>query len=215
MRRLRPGIYTLFLALFGLLGYLAHRFQTLPGDSAVSTGLQDIASPVFAWLMESSSTLGETIPTVITVALVAGILLLLRKRLAAAFAVGLPAVSGLVNYVFKVLVDRPRPGDDLLAGGTSFPSGHTTYAAVLGGLCFYLAPRLLRSPPAVRAVQGVSVLFVLLIGASRIYLGAHQPSDVLGSLLLSGLLLTPAIALHERLARRRGVEPEVPDARTA
>jgi len=53
MRRLRPGIYTLFLALFGLLGYLAHRFQTLPGDSAVSTGLQDIASPVFAWLPPS------------------------------------------------------------------------------------------------------------------------------------------------------------------
>ena len=214
MRRLHLAIYVLFLALFGVLGYLAHQFRSFPGDTAVSEWLREASLPLFASLMESVSDFGETIPAVITVALVAALLLLYRRKIEAAFAVVLPALAALLNYSFKLLVDRPRPGDELLAGGMSFPSGHTTYAAVLGGFIFYLAPRLLGVPVAARTLQGLAVLFVLLTGISRVYLEAHQPSDILGSFLLSGLLLVPAIALYERLSRQRRERPEVRDART-
>ena len=214
MTRRHLGIYVLCLALFGLLGYLAHQFGSFPGDTTVSEWLQSVSLPLFASLMEGASDLGETIPMVITVALVATVLLLYRRRLEAACAVALPALAGLLNYSLKLLVDRPRPGDELLAGGMSFPSGHTTYAAVLGGFIFYLAPRLLRVPVVARTVQVLAALFVVPTGISRVYLGAHHPSDVLGSFLLGGLLLVPAVAVYERFARRRGERPEVQNART-
>jgi len=212
MRRPYLATYLLCLALFGLLGYLAHQFRSFPADSTVSEWLQDASLPLFASVMESVSSMGETIPMVITVALVVVVLLLCRRRLEAAFTAALPALAGLLNYSLKLLVDRPRPGEELLAGGMSFPSGHTTYAAVLGGFIVWLAPRLLRTPVAVRTLQCLAALFVLLTGVSRVYLGAHQPSDILGSFLLSGLLLVPAAALYERLSGRRGEEPEVQNA---
>ncbi len=215
MRRLHPGIYTLFLALFGLLGFLAHRFPSLPGDNTISQWLQGISLPLFSQTMEVVSSLGETVPMIVTVATIAIVLLSFRRRLEAALIIAMPALAGLLNYSFKLLVDRPRPGDAPLSGGMSFPSGHTTYAIVLGGLIFYLAPRLLKHWGLTLLVQGLAVLFFVLTVLSRVYLGAHQPSDILGSLLLGGLLLTPVIILYERKPRQINVEPEVQDARTA
>lgn len=215
MRRLHLGIYTLFLALFGLLGYFAHRFPSFTGDNTISQWLQGISLPLFSQTMEVVSSLGETVPMIITVATIAIVLLVFRRRLEAALVIAMPAIGGLVNYSFKLLVDRSRPGDEPLSGGLSFPSGHTTYAIVLGGLIFYLAPRLLKHRGLTLLVQGLAVLFFALTGLSRVYLGAHQASDILGSLILGGLLLIPVIILYERKTRQINAEPEVQDARTA
>lgn len=215
MRRLYPVIYTLFLALFGLLACFAHRFRSFPGDNAISQWLQGISLPLFRQTMEAVSSLGGTVPAIITVAAIALVLLVFRRRLEAVFVVALPAIGGLVNYCFKLLVDRPRPGDELLGGGLSFPSGHTTYAIVLGGLLFFLTPRLLTHRGLTLLVQCLAVFFFVLTGLSRVYLGAHHPSDILGSLLLGGLLLTPAIILYRRKTGQIIVEPEVKDAGTA
>ena len=215
MRRLVPAIYTLFIVLFGLLGYFAHQYPGFPADNTISQPLQDINIPLFSRTMDFISTLGETVSIIIIIASLALILLVFRRRLEAIFIVASPAVGGLVNYLFKLLIDRPRPGDEILAGGLSFPSGHTTYAVILGGLLFFLAPRLLVRKGLALTVQVLSVLYIALTALSRIYLGAHYPSDILGSLLLGGLLLTPAIVLYKRRTRQITVEPEVQDARTA
>jgi len=215
MRRLRPAIYTFFLAAFGRLGYFAHRYLGFPADNAISQPLQDISIPLFSRTMDFVSTLGETVPTIITLATLTLVLLVFRRRLETVFVVALPAIGGLVNYIFKLLVDRPRPGDELLTGGLSFPSGHTTYAVMLGGLLFFLAPRLLIRKRLTLSVQVLSVLFIVMTALSRIYLGAHYPSDILGSLLLGGLLLTPAIILYTRKTGQIIVEPEVQDAGTS
>ena len=215
MRRLHLGIYTLFLALFGLLGYFAHRFPSFTGDNTISQWLQGISLPLFSQTMEVVSSLGETVPMIITVATIAIVLLVFRRRLEAALVIAMPAIGGLVNYSLKLLVDRSRPGDEPLSGGLSFPSGHTTYAIVLGGLILYLAPRLLKHRGLTLLVQGLAVLFFALTGLSRVYLGAHQASDILGSLILGGLLLIPVIILYERKTRHINIGPEVQDARTA
>ena len=218
MRRLRPNSYIILLVMFVmfvLLGFLAHQFPSFPVDNTISQWLQGISLPLYNQTMEVVSSLGETVPMIVTVAAIAIVLLLFRCRLEAALVIAMPAIGGLVNYSFKLLVDRPRPGDEPLSGGLSFPSGHTTYTVVLGGLIFYLAPRLLKHRGLTLLVQGLAALFFVLTGLSRVYLGAHQPSDILGSLLLGGLLLIPVIILYERKTRQINVEPEVQDAGTA
>lgn len=111
------------------------------------------------------------------VALVA--LLLRRYRLAAAIALSVPIKLLLERRVVKVLVERQRPGTsvsdailrDASPTGLSFPSGHAVLAFALAGL---LAPYLGRN--------GKLVVYALaaLNGVARIYLGAHNPLDIMG-----------------------------------
>jgi len=124
------------------------------------------------------------------VALVA--LLLRRYRLAAAMALSVPIKLLLERRVVKVLVERQRPGTsvsdailrDASPTGLSFPSGHAVLAFALAGL---LAPYLGRN--------GKLVVYSLaaLNGVARIYLGAHNPLDIVGG---AGLGIAIAGALN-------------------
>ena len=204
MRKLYFAIYAVFLVLFGLVGYLAHQFANFPGDAAISGWLGGFDSAFFAWLMEAVSWLGDNPQTVVTVLGLVLVLLYFKRRLEAVFVVSVTALAGLINWLLKALVDRSRPGSELLdSGGLSFPSGHVTYAVVLFGFLFYLAPRLFQRPAVAWRVQAILIMLILLTAASRVYLGAHRASDVLGSFLLGGLLLVPAVVFfHNRLKIR-------------
>jgi undecaprenyl-diphosphatase len=85
-----------------------------------------------------------------------------------------------VTAAVKVAVDRERPLEALIeATSAAFPSGHASRAAAVGGLAVWAVLALVRS----RAVRAVAVALLLgvvaLMGASRLYLGVHWPSDIL------------------------------------
>ena len=100
--------------------------------------------------------------------------------------------AGLSHQVLKRLLDRPRPPDPLAVGGMfdgwAFPSGHATQSLAVWGLLAVIASSRLRRrrwlPPVLAGVV------VLAVGASRVYLGAHWPSDVVGGFALGGLVLS-------------------------
>ena len=215
MRRLYLGIYVSFFILFGVLCYLAHEFATFHGDITASLWVQGIDFPPFTLLMRAVSFLGRAIPVSITIALLAASLLFLRRIREAFFIVILPATAGLANELTKALVDRPRPGGTVDMGVNSFPSGHTTYAMVICSCVFFLAPRVLKWPVAVRITQILMVLFIALMGISRVFLEAHWPSDVLGGLLLGALILTPGIFMYKYYVEGDRIESEVEDARAS
>jgi membrane-associated phospholipid phosphatase len=141
---------------------------------------------------------------------VAVVLAVLLWRKCPSFAVAVPfavLVGIAVDVSVKVLVDRPRPPDAVVGTALgSFPSGHALTGVILFGLL----------PPAVwvalrrRLLFWVSVPVAAVVGslvvASRVYLGAHWPSDVLASLLLgAAILLFTEYLLGTRLAwHRRG-----------
>jgi len=110
-----------------------------------------------------------------------------------------PVAAGLG---LKLLVQRPRP-EFLLIGpetaGSSFPSGHALFAALLGGVLVLLVEDWVRPWWLRRALLGAAVLMALVVGASRVYLGAHWPSDVLGGYLAGALALVGLMWLRERL----------------
>ena len=142
MSKLHASIYVFGLIVFGILSYLAYQLPYFTGDSTISQWIQMIDFPFFAPLMETVSALGTTIPAIITVLGVVGVLLFFGRKLEIIFVIALPGVAALLTYLFKLLIDRAHPSGSSL----SFPSGHTTYAVILFGFLFYLIPRLIKKP---------------------------------------------------------------------
>ena len=84
----------------------------------------------------------------------------------------------------------------------SFPSGHALFATCFfGGLAVLLSHRL-RSRLLQVLIWIVALLLIVLIGASRVYLGVHYPTDVLGGFAV-GIVWVVSVALGDRLAERR------------
>lgn len=130
--------------------------------------------------------------------------------------------SLLVNVV-KVLIARPRPTLAEVvatAAGYAFPSGHSGQAAAAYGVLAYLISR--RLPPRRRpVVWAAATVIVLLVGFSRVYLGVHWLTDVVGGYLVGTVwlasVLTAATAYGEvrragaaRRARATRQEPATP-----
>jgi len=148
-------------------------------------------------LAKSASLLGSILVLGPAVALVAGWLVRKGRLLAAcslgAVAVGVVALANLV----KVIVDRPRPPTDHLVpvSSASFPSQHAAQA-----LAILLAFALLISPGSRRvAALTAAVALALVVGLSRIYLGVHYPSDVLGGWALGAAWLAAVWQLSARV----------------
>lgn len=108
---------------------------------------------------------------------------------------------------FKYLIARPRPKivpPLEKAPFLSFPSGHAAYALVGWGFAAYLIARRPNTPLWLRAVLFLAVASVAgLVGASRIYLAAHYPSDVAGGLLIGVPWLIVIVFAFERVGQRR------------
>jgi undecaprenyl-diphosphatase len=149
-------------------------------------------------------------PYLLVVAAVAW-LLLQRQWVAAALVAATAIADGLVVLV-KLIVARPRPAPDLVevyrtVTGYSFPSGHVVHYVAFYGIIGYLVWCQLRaSPPpgafaraVLRVVLVLCCALVVLVGPSRVYLGAHWPTDVLAGYLLGGACLLLLIAAAERL----------------
>jgi undecaprenyl-diphosphatase len=93
----------------------------------------------------------------------------------------------VVFLIAKASFQRPRP--DLItklanAGWYSYPSGHAMLAPVIWGAGLLLMARAVRHPAARGVLVILAVVLPVLIAVSRVYLGVHYPSDVLGALAL-------------------------------
>lgn len=101
-----------------------------------------------------------------------------------------------LGSILKLLINRPRPLTEYAASiwldKLSFPSGHATGSTIAYGLLAYFAWQLLPQPWNY-IVVGVLVSLIALIGISRVYLGAHFPSDVIAGWLLGTAALLVVI----------------------
>lgn len=136
---------------------------------------------------------------------VAAIVALTRRWYAAAIAIVVARLGELgTETVVKVLADRSRPSVAqplTTASGLSFPSGHAAGSAALYGVLVLL------SLPALGRVWRVSaVVFVLAVGASRVLLGVHNPSDVVAGLALGVAWAAIAVLVVSGLSARTGVK---------
>lgn len=109
-------------------------------------------------------------------------------KIAFAFAGALAAMG--LGSLLKHFIHRPRPDtlyvSEMYFKTSSFPSGHALSAAVVCGLLAYLAWKYLHGTWRIGVPIGL-LLFALLVGVSRVVVGAHYPSDVLAGWLLGAI----------------------------
>jgi membrane-associated phospholipid phosphatase len=118
------------------------------------------------------------------------------------------ALGTLLQQGLKAAVDRPRPvwPDPVdSAHYAAFPSGHALTATVVCGLLLWLLRHHGAGRTLWRTALAVAVLSVLGVGLTRVWLGVHWPSDVLGGWLLGGLVVALAVSVYDRLPDRRGL----------
>ncbi|MCX4450595.1 phosphatase PAP2 family protein [Streptomyces sp. NPDC087866] len=110
-------------------------------------------------------------------------------------------LSALIQQGIKAAVgrDRPRWADPVdTASYAAYPSGHAMTATVSCGLLLWLLHRSGARPRVWRAAVGAAAVSVLGVGLTRLYLGVHWPSDVLGGWLLGAALAAFAVCGFER-----------------
>lgn len=193
MRHTVSHILPAGLALFALagLGLLVHAGGGLTGvDQAISDAIIAARTPTLDWLVVLVTLLGDA--TALTFVAIAIVVALAWRRAwwAAGICAASFALTTLIVKAVKLLVARDRPTADLYGGVEtfSFPSGHMTNSMVIyGALAIFAAHALVGMSRRV-AVTGL-ILLIAMIGFSRVYLGAHWPSDVIGAALLASVLL--------------------------
>jgi membrane-associated phospholipid phosphatase len=144
------------------------------------------------------------------VVVVAAVWLLVARRVPDAVAVVVARLVELgIETAVKALVNRSRPVFSqpvATAGGGSFPSGHTAGSAALYGiLVLIFAPVLVRRLRLLVTI--VATVFVLAVAASRVVLGVHYLSDVVGGLGLGVAVAAGTLLLTDRVVTRTTKEP--------
>lgn len=163
----------------------------VPGISVDELGVdQNLSLHHIALLTGVAMALNLVFGPVVGVLLIAAaalFLLVVRRAPANAVAFGLVAVSGWVaSEFFKILIARQRPNAALLfdplapeSGTDSFPSGHVSFAVTLAFAVYFLA----RGTRWAKFAAGAGVVVAAVVAWSRLYIGVHYPSDVVGSVL--------------------------------
>ena len=219
-RKLVVILLLLFISASGLT-VAAYTFGVFRFDLVIAFALRNQDHPAFTALMTAVSFLGDGwIPVILVLA--AAVVCALKKRWVEAAFVIITLSSGILAGALKHVVGRPRPPGFIFSPGDIFPSinqyaypsGHVLFFVVFFGFVAYLGWKFLTGLTRWLLVSLCAVL-ILLIGPSRIYLGEHWVSDVIGSYLIGTfwliiLILLYELVLHRMSARRKNKRGQVP-----
>ena len=177
----------LFICLVGFLALAEDVFnkEIMYGDiigyKLISTFLiSDFVTPIAKFITNFGGAIFLSIATVM-------LFLLIKNK-----KIGLSIISNIViitvlNQLLKRILQRPRPTEFRLVEekGYSFPSGHSMVSMAFYGYLIYLIYRYIKNKYVKWTLITILNILICLIGISRIYLGVHYTSDVLGGFLLS------------------------------
>ena len=173
-----------------------------PGDKSISHTVQAVdaagAGAVVTFLNAAFDA-----PTLIVITAVLSLILGVMGRYPQMILLAATTLSQVANAILKLAVGRPRPDDGVVrvteqANGLSFPSGHTMGTVVFFGIIVYLSFQLIKHRHLRLLVQALAISQMFAIGFSRVYTGAHWPSDVLGGFLWGTWFIILLIACHRR-----------------
>lgn len=186
---------------FGALSLIITARAFFQVDVALTTRLQTIHNPLFAGWMQWVSWIGF-FPQVVVIAFAFLLILLLAGWKWEATMTALAAIFVMaLNLFVKTALHRPRPSEELVQvvatlDSYSFPSGHVMFFLVFFGFLAFLTFTLLKKSVLRRILLAFFLFLIISVGFSRIYLGQHWSSDVVGAYLLGSLALVAVIQVY-------------------
>ena len=203
----------------GAFAVLTLMVATIPSfaiDLQITRTLQSINSPLFAELMRLISWPGFSPQSYIISALIVLVIYSFGWKWEALTALVAALLPPLVNILVKELIRRPRPTIDLvhvfrILDSYSFPSGHVMFYVGFFGFIWFLVFTLLKRSLIRTLLLTFLGSLIVLVGMSRIYLGQHWASDVLGAYLLGSIMLVGIIQFYRWGKKRFFIhQPVVP-----
>lgn len=194
------------LLFFMMLGYLIKFYPaTLTGfDSGIQTAIRGNLDDAWTTFYKLITNFGGEVFIFVYTLIIARVFYFWKKwKMEAYFLAGNLLVMGVVSTVFKYIINRSRP--DLLylidkPMGPSFPSWHTASSMVVALTLVIIINQRMRHHMGKRCLQFLLVCIAILTAISRIYLGVHYPSDIVGGWLLA---ITIVIAVFPYYDKKR------------
>jgi len=176
----------LLIAVLWPLGEVVSSSAITQIDREVIQQSVEIREPPLTRLMHFCTFLGGSLFVLVLGAAGAIVYIIDRQRRWPVFLAWTIVGSVGLDNLIKMLVDRPRPDFHRLTdvSGSAFPSGHASAAAALFLALAFLLTRRMNGGRA--WVWGVAAVLACLVAVSRVYLGAHWATDVIGGLALGG-----------------------------
>lgn len=177
----------LFICLVGFLAIAEDVFhkeimmKDIIGYKLVSTFLiSDFATPIAKFITNFGGAIFLIIATIIL------FILIKNKKIGFSIISNLVIVT-ILNQLLKNILQRPRPNEFRIIEetGYSFPSGHSMVSMAFYGYLIYLIYRYVKNKYIKWVLIVLLSILICTIGISRIYLGVHYTSDVLGGFLIS------------------------------
>jgi undecaprenyl-diphosphatase len=185
------------------LGVAVAAGWTGPLDAAVANAVVEIRSPLLTYIATSFTALGSE-PVVTLLAVIAVLYCFGAGRARLVLTLLWIPFTFLLSTIVKLLVHRPRPLQALIVipPSYSFPSGHAAAASALFLTLALLATGAERRAGPRRFLIGAALFLAVLVAWSRVYLGVHYFSDVVGGLLLGTTGAIAATTVVSRTDRR-------------
>lgn len=186
-KRIKWPAFFLCMLAFLLISYNLDRLQ--PIDETISSQAALLRSPLITLMMRFVSDLAS--PFVLIIGSVILAILVRQRKLWVPIFLNL-AFSVILNLGLKELYARPRPpilNQLITEHGFSFPSGHSMGAAAFYGFILYIVYQTTLKTKTKRLLSALILFLIAMIGVSRIYLGVHYLSDIIGGYLISSLYL--------------------------
>ncbi|VTS18969.1 PAP2 superfamily protein [Streptococcus pseudoporcinus] len=174
--------------IFVMLGYTVqfYPYSLVVFDDRVQNAIRGSLPDQLTSVFRAITYMGNVSTQVLVVALLTILFLIKKWKTEALFQLTNGLLAGLLVTGFKFVYQRARPSLEhiVYAGGYSFPSGHAMGAMMIyGALMVILLGRFQKKSTKILVILTFSTL-ILLIGLSRIYLGVHYPTDVIGGFVL-------------------------------
>ena len=219
----RTGSLTAALGLVLIIGFvvagIAGWFFTELAETVQAGATLALDDSVLRWMAAHQSALATnaaleatalgTGTVVVMMTVVVGMFLALTGQQKPALLLVVATIGGLaLNLLLKLHYHRPRPHIFPWATNvvsSSFPSGHAMNAVIVYGTIAYLAARLSRRRSVRAITQVIAIIVVIAICTSRVYLGVHYPSDVIGGAIVGTAWAMFCMSALEGIQRIRGM----------
>ncbi len=184
-------INILLLLIFLILGFMVRNTgEAILFDAKLLEFIHTSTNPTLFKIMKGISYLGSE-KFIIPFMLILISFNLFKKNIAEAIFLLVNSLGSFgLNSLLKEVFQRTRPLDFFLVkqGGLSYPSGHSMVVMSMYLACYYLLTRNIKDKNKKFLIASIIAIYILAMGASRMYLGVHWPTDVIGG-YISGYLL--------------------------